>query len=298
MNAPNGLSKAHPMATRRIRSGAVLLLQMTRTQRDFAVLAVITALTVITERRTDVIGWLLQTARNRNSALTNALLELMLVLVLVFAIFAWRRWSDLRWANRRRIAAEAQQQASAAQYQMHFEANPQPMWVFDETTLAFLAVNDAAIAHYGYSRDAFLAMTINDLRLPAEAAELHEYLAHQSGEYRRAGVWRHQKKDGTAISVEISSHRVIFAGHAAHLILAADVTEQMRGEAAVRESDARKGAILEAALDCIISIDHTGAIMRITMASHATSRTIWAARSTSGWSSPLSVPTGVNSPWN
>ena len=39
-----------------------------------------------------------------------------------------------------------------------------PMWTFDRDTLRFVAVNDAAVRHYGYTRDEFLAMTLADIR--------------------------------------------------------------------------------------------------------------------------------------
>ena len=54
---------------------------------------------------------------------------------------------------------------SEEQYRLLFESNPHPMWVYDRKTLSLLAVNDAAIQHYGYSRDEFLSITIKDIRL-------------------------------------------------------------------------------------------------------------------------------------
>ena len=128
-----------------------------------------------------------------------------------------------------------------------------------------------AIAQYGYTRNEFLAMTINELRPPTEAAgTCHGISREQTRECRRAGIWRHRKKDGTPIDVDVAAHNVTFAGRPARLILATDVTERVRVEAAVRESEARKGAILDAALDCIISIDHTGAIVEFNPATEQT----------------------------
>jgi PAS domain-containing protein len=66
-----------------------------------------------------------------------------------------------------RRSAQQQLENSEQRYRILFESNPQPMWVFDSETLEFLAVNQAAMRHYGYSIEEFLRMTLRDLR-PAE----------------------------------------------------------------------------------------------------------------------------------
>ena len=65
---------------------------------------------------------------------------------------------------------------SETQYRLLFESNPQAMWVYDQETRRFLAVNDAAVQRYGYSRAEFLSMTIQDIRPPEENRRLTEYL--------------------------------------------------------------------------------------------------------------------------
>jgi PAS domain S-box-containing protein len=101
-----------------------------------------------------------------------------------------------------------------------FETAEMPMWVYDVKSLAFLAVNDAAVRLYGYSRDQFLAMTILDIR-PAEdvIAILRETLSaarHNSDQER----WRHRTKAGKLIEVEITSREVIYNGHQAEIVAA------------------------------------------------------------------------------
>ncbi len=120
---------------------------------------------------------------------------------------------------------------SEQHYRLLFENNPQPMWVYDLETLAFLAVNEAAIQHYGYSRDEFLAMTIKDICPPEDILALLGDIAHTVVTMNQAGVWRHRKKDGSLIDVEITSHTLTFAGQAACVVLANDVTEHRRAEA-------------------------------------------------------------------
>jgi two-component system, cell cycle sensor histidine kinase and response regulator CckA len=127
--------------------------------------------------------------------------------------------------------AQQQLEESERRYRLLFENNPQPMWVFDAETLAFLAVNHAAIETYGYAREEFLAMTLRDIR-PAEEIPMLE-LEVRSREGRplhRTGPWHHRKKDGSSITVEIVSHPIEFAGRKARLVLANDITERQKLE--------------------------------------------------------------------
>jgi PAS domain S-box-containing protein len=142
----------------------------------------------------------------------------------------------LRDITDRRRAEQALRE-SEERYRLLFENNPQPMWVLDKETLAFLAVNEAACRHYGYTREEFLAMTIRDIRPSGDVPALLRSVASESDEFHKAGVWRHRKKDGTEIAVEISSHPLWFVGRPAQLILATDVTERIRAEEALRQSE-------------------------------------------------------------
>ena len=114
-----------------------------------------------------------------------------------------------------------------------FENHPQPLWIYDVETLRFCAVNEAAIRRYGYSRAEFLAMRIADIRPRAGVEALTANL--QPGR-EKAGVRRHVGKDGSLIDVEISSHTMEFLGRPAELVLAHDVTERLRLEQQVRQS--------------------------------------------------------------
>ncbi|MGZ4217367.1 MAG: sensor domain-containing protein [Solirubrobacteraceae bacterium] len=116
------------------------------------------------------------------------------------------------------------------QYRLAFERNPQPMWVYDLDSLRLIAVNDAAIAHYGYSRAKFLSMTIRDLRPGDELPALEENLSSGSHGFERSAGWRHRRHDGTIIDVEIVSHELTFAGRRARVVLATDVTARRTAE--------------------------------------------------------------------
>jgi len=134
-------------------------------------------------------------------------------------------WSDVT----ARKDAELKLQESEEQYRLLFDNNPFPMWVFDVESLAFLAVNDAAVRHYGWTREEFLRMRLTDIRPPETVAAFMADIAavrDDPGRHERPGLWRHRKKDGSEIDVEIVARSIVFQGRRARLTLAADVTEK------------------------------------------------------------------------
>jgi len=137
----------------------------------------------------------------------------------------------------RKRAEEALRQ-SEEKYKLLFESNPSPMWVYDTNTLRFLMVNDAAINHYGYSREEFLEMTIKDIRPQEEIPNLLENLSRESAALQRSGGWKHRLKNGTLIDVEINSHAILFNGSPARLVLASDITERKLAEKALQKNEA------------------------------------------------------------
>jgi diguanylate cyclase (GGDEF)-like protein/PAS domain S-box-containing protein len=112
-------------------------------------------------------------------------------------------------------------------YRLLFASNPHPMWVHDPETLRILEVNDAAVAHYGYSREEFVSMTLPDLR-PTEDVEaiLRENSAANST--KLTGPWRHRRKDGSYIQVDMASHFIEFKGRKCSFVLVQDVTDRQQ----------------------------------------------------------------------
>jgi len=149
----------------------------------------------------------------------------------MFRIFAVRAAAEL---ERKKRVDELR--AAEARYRILFESNPHPMWVYNLETLAFLAVNDAAVTHYGYSREEFLTMTIKDIRPDEDVPRLLDNIAQVTSGLDEAGIWRHRKKDGTVIDVEITSHTLSFDGRPAEVVLANDVTARQQAEQALRSA--------------------------------------------------------------
>ena len=185
-----------------------------------------------------------------NSALYDDAGKLISVLSLVLDVTVARR-------------IEEALRKSEAQYRLLFESNPQAMWVYDLSTLRFLAVNEAAINHYGYSRAEFLGMTIMDIRPEDDVALLCEYISSGNPELDHAGEWRHRKKDGSVINVEITSNRVNFAGRAAEFVLANDITERKKVVDALRQSEDRYRDLVDNSHELICTHDLEGRVLSV-----------------------------------
>jgi PAS domain S-box-containing protein len=142
-----------------------------------------------------------------------------------------------------KVEAQKALEESERRYRMLFDIHPHPMWVVDARTLAFLAVNEEAIRLYGYSHDEFLAMTADQIRPEEDVAELIKAFQDRSRTYRQR-VWRHRKKNGDLMEVEIVSFNLEFDGRHARLGVIDDISERLKAEQRVREIEARYEALL------------------------------------------------------
>jgi PAS domain S-box-containing protein len=125
-----------------------------------------------------------------------------------------------------RREAEAAARTSEESYRLLFESNPLPMWIHDAGTRAILAVNDAAVGRYSWSREEFLGLTVDDVA-PAGAGS--------DGGELSAGT-RHMDKDGAEIKVRAIEHGVVFDGRPAVCVVAEDVGERERLETQLRQA--------------------------------------------------------------
>jgi len=144
---------------------------------------------------------------------------------------------------------------SEQRYRLLFEANPLPVWVYDLETLRFIAINGAASRHYGFSREEYLAMTIKDIRPTGDISELENYVARIDDGPNYSGAWRHVKKDGSIIDVEIASDAITFAGRPARLVIAFDVTARKQAETDLHLQKARFQQLFENTPMGILRVD-------------------------------------------
>jgi two-component system, cell cycle sensor histidine kinase and response regulator CckA len=128
-----------------------------------------------------------------------------------------------------------------------FITHPEPMWVYDLKTLQCLEVNEAAVEHYGYSRNECLRMPLTEGRFLEDLPLLLEDIARS-----RAGVkhssWKHLLKDGRLIHVEVVSHDLAFCGHEAQMVVVRDITKRTQAEQALRQAERKYRLIFEEAI--------------------------------------------------
>ncbi|WP_442943265.1 PAS domain S-box protein [Nostoc sp.] len=138
------------------------------------------------------------------------------------------------------------QNESQRSFNLLFSKNPTPMWVYNQNNLQFLDVNEAAVVHYGYSREEFLQMRITDIRPSEDVPIFLEYLGRKHFNLDFTGRWRHQRKDGQIIDVEIFTQTIDYGSSKARLVHIRDITEHKQIERTLQQSEARFRVISEA----------------------------------------------------
>ncbi len=136
-------------------------------------------------------------------------------------------------------------QESEVRYRRLFESNPIPTWIWDVETLEFLAVNEAAVNLFGYSREEFQTLTTRDLRPPEDLPVFLEYIAQANAGTEKFNSNRLQKKGGTIIEAEITLQTLNFAGRLARMTLINDLTERKQAQEAILQSEEKYRNILE-----------------------------------------------------
>jgi two-component system CheB/CheR fusion protein len=186
----------------------------------------------------------LETRRTANQQKATQLQWALWILtgaVVGLGVIVFRKFSvDLKHEREERLSTEDK-------YKMLFDKSPLPKWIYDEETLRFLEVNGTALRDYGYSRDEFLAMSIADIRPFEDLDRLRmdlENVRSQPGSYKN-GQWRHQKKNGEIIDVEVVAHPIDYEGHSARMVVVRNITDRRRYEEQLRRlnTDLSKRAV-------------------------------------------------------
>ena len=165
------------------------------------------------------------------------------------------RIRELEASQRRHASPAARESAPFPVFgdreRREFDASPWPIRIFDRKTLKYLAVNDAALRLYGYTRKEFLGMTPLQTRHPEERAEFFDTLSEPTGYLRHRAPRRHVTKSGDIIVVEIVIQDILFDGREARLSLTVDVTERVRMQERLRQREREFSALVEHAPDII-----------------------------------------------
>ncbi len=151
-------------------------------------------------------------------------------------------------------------------YQLLFEANPNPMWVYDSQTQQVLAANLAALECYGYNREEFLRMRITDLLSEEDRERFLDYFKDNSPSLMLSGWWNHYYKNGTKILVQLSSHEFDLGERRARLILAINITKQVEVETALQQSESRFRSLVQNSSDVITILDPAGTMVYVSPA--------------------------------
>lgn len=140
-----------------------------------------------------------------------------------------------------------------------FQLNPLPMWVYDFQTLKFLNVNEAAVSHYGYTKEEFLKMSILDIRPEVEKADILESIRNEvMPGLSHTLKTRHLKKSGEEIIVSIRGNTIRYAEADARIVVAIDVTEKEKVERALVDSERRFKTLIQEGSDLIAILDPQG----------------------------------------
>jgi len=140
-------------------------------------------------------------------------------------------------------------------YRIIFSQNPQPMWIYDMETLNFLEVNQAAIDHYGYSKEEFLSMTLKDIRSAEDLNEFYNSVERAKSSESTVEESRHIKKNGQVIDLEITSQSIHFKGKKARHVLLNDVTKRKQNEIKLQQSELKYRQITENISDVVWTTD-------------------------------------------
>ena len=180
------------------------------------------------KRSDDEVGHLVETFNNmlseiqkRDAALSQGQADLETNVMI--------RTSQLHSEVLERRQAEEALKDSELRYRNLFENNPMPMFVMDLETLDFVAVNNAAVRHYGYGHSEFLLLSLPAITKGAEPLAVER--AFRTGQKSfDAGEWNHRKRNGEVIEVALTAHAIVFAGKVTKIVLANDVTERNQAQ--------------------------------------------------------------------
>ncbi len=163
----------------------------------------------------------------------------------------------------KKIAAEENLRESEEKYKLLFDKSPIPKWIYNKKTYVIIDANESAINHYGYTKDDFKNMTIKDIRPKEDVKKLLEFekSRKQSKKLTNYGIWRHKKKNGEIILVEVSGHPIKYNNQDCNVAVCIDVTEREQNLQRIQESEEFSKNILSSLSSGIAVIDKKGIIL-------------------------------------
>lgn len=129
---------------------------------------------------------------------------------------------------------ESEIRESEKLYKSLYEKNPAIMLIFDTETFQILEVNETAINTYGYSKEEFTSLTIKDIRPAEDWEKVEKIVKDVKDDFIIQGIWRHYRKNGEIMFVEIKATGILYKGKKATLVIPTDITEKI-----VRENEVK-----------------------------------------------------------
>jgi len=168
----------------------------------------------------------------------------------------------LRQTEKEKLEAAEKLKRSEEKYRTIFYKSPLPKWIYDPDSLYFLEVNEAATRHYGYSQEEFLSMTLLGIRPKEDARLLLEDIEKiREGSDTRHGTWRHITKNDEIIIVETTAHSIDYNGRTARLVVANDITERIKAEQTIIQSESNLRAIFENTSEGFLLMDRDAIVI-------------------------------------
>ncbi len=155
------------------------------------------------------------------------------------------------------------QEAVSRLYQELFDKNPHPMFLYDEVSLIFLEVNEAAVSRYGYSREEFLGMSLSDICPAEDRPAMLAAISQSPLAFHDLGIWTHLKKDGTVMLVHINENVMSFHGRPARVSTGYDVTEEMQSRSELESAHNFMDNVLRSIENGMLICDRQLSVVRI-----------------------------------
>ncbi|MHB8355826.1 MAG: PAS domain S-box protein, partial [Vulcanimicrobiaceae bacterium] len=147
---------------------------------------------------------------------------------------------------------------SEAQYRRFFDLNPSPSWIYDVESYRVFEVNERAIELYGYTRAEWLSMSVLDIRPKEDVERLVREVAENFEGIKYWGGWRHLKKDGTSMNVEVHSSCIEWNGRPAHLVVVHDRTAEERAQKVAQKQARELSEVLDGMTNAFVALDRDG----------------------------------------